>query len=87
MNICNFVDILDFYLHLDLYLLITSQSYERCRGLYISSSFRPIIRPSISPPVRPFVNFTSRYVINPFDCSYLSNTNSDSYHIYLMISL
>ena len=67
MNTCKFVDYLDFDLQFGLMSsFTTSQSYEICRGVYISSSFHPIIRSFVRQSARPFVNFTSKFCNKPF---------------------
>ena len=81
MNTCNIVNYLDFDCYWTNISFTTPQSYKICRGVYNFSSFRPIIRSFVRQCARPFVNFTSKFVINPFDSSYLCNNNSDSYCI------
>ena len=57
MNTSNFMDYLDFDLHWTTgnISFTTPHSYEIYRGVYISSSFRPIFRSFVRPSVRPSV--------------------------------
>ena len=66
MSTCYFVDYLDFDLHLDQYQIYHTPIIRICRGVYISSSFLPIIRSFVRQSARPFVNFTSKFCNKPF---------------------